>query len=75
MTDGALLVAAGASPFDRATYRYTPLLAWALLPNVWAHPAAGKLLFCSADLLAAWWVGRRSMLYVAAFSAAWHTAD
>ena len=54
MTDGARLVAAGGSPFDRATYRYTPLLAWALLPNVWLHPAAGKLLFCAADVLAAW---------------------
>ena len=54
VTDGARLVAAGGSPFDRATYRYTPLLAWALLPNVWLHPGAGKALFCAADLLAAW---------------------
>jgi len=47
-------VAAGGSPFDRATYRYTPLLAWLLLPNDWLHPASGKLLFCAADLLAGW---------------------
>ena len=54
VTDGARHVAAGGSPFDRATYRYTPLLAWLMLPNIWLHPAAGKLLFCAADLVAAW---------------------
>ena len=53
VTDGAALMSAGASPYGRATYRYTPLLAAALLPNVALHPAAGKLLFCAADLLAA----------------------
>ena len=54
VTDGARHVAAGGSPFDRATYRYTPLLAWLMLPNVWVHPAVGKLLFCAADLVAGW---------------------
>lgn len=54
VTEAATAVAAGGSPFQRATYRYTPLLAWALLPNVWVHPAAGKLLFCGADLCAGW---------------------
>ncbi len=54
VTDAAAAVATGGSPFRRATYRYTPLLAWVSLPNVWLHPAAGKLIFCGADLLAGW---------------------
>lgn len=36
-----------------AIRRYTPLLAFLLLPNVYVHPAFGKLLFCAADVLAA----------------------
>lgn len=54
VTDGAAFLAAGQSPYARSTYRYTPLLAAALLPNVTVHKAWGKLLFCGADLLAAW---------------------
>lgn len=54
VTDGAAFMAQGLPPFQRSTYRYTPLLAAALLPNVHLHKAWGKLLFCAADLLAAW---------------------
>ncbi|KAL4855940.1 GPI mannosyltransferase 1 [Chlorella vulgaris] len=54
VTDGAARMAQGGSPFERSTYRYTPLLAAALVPNVTLHKAFGKLLFCAADLLAAW---------------------
>lgn len=50
VSDGAALVSAGRTPFDRSTFRYSPLLALALLPNVWLHPSFGKLLFCAADL-------------------------
>lgn len=53
-TDAAASMARGGSPYDRSTYRYTPLLAAALVPNVTLHKAWGKLLFCGADLLAAW---------------------
>lgn len=50
-SDAAASVAAGWSPFARATYRYSPLLAFLLLPNSLLHPAWGKLLFSAADLL------------------------
>ncbi|KAJ3412148.1 GPI mannosyltransferase 1 [Chytridiales sp. JEL 0842] len=51
-TNAAAHVANGDSPYQRATYRYTPLLSWLLVPGeafgireVW-----GKLLFASTDL-------------------------
>ncbi|VDK45818.1 unnamed protein product [Anisakis simplex] len=52
-SDAAMYVRQGASPYRRATYRYTPLLAWILLPNtVW--PEFGKLLFCLFDIVVAY---------------------
>ncbi|KAM5355221.1 hypothetical protein ACJ41O_001867 [Fusarium nematophilum] len=52
-TDASRFLASGSSPYDRDTYRYTPLLAWLLLPTV-DLPAFGKLVFAAADLLAGW---------------------
>ncbi|QQK43687.1 Mannosyltransferase (PIG-M), putative [Penicillium digitatum] len=63
-TDAARYVANGESPYARDTYRYTPLLAWMLLPTAWeaATPWSaltftfGKALFALSDVLAGWLV-------------------
>lgn len=49
-TDAARLVYNGTSPFDQPTYRYTPLLAMLLTPNIFFHPAWGKFLFSLFDI-------------------------
>jgi phosphatidylinositol glycan class M len=49
----ARYVAQGESPFRRGTYRYTPFLAWLLVPNIWCHFAFGKVLFAFLDLITA----------------------
>lgn len=51
-SDAAKHVSKGGSPFDRATYRYTPALAWILLPVV-NFPDFGKILFCVFDIIVA----------------------
>ncbi|PNH00846.1 GPI mannosyltransferase 1, partial [Tetrabaena socialis] len=52
-TDAARFVAAGGSPYQRSTFRYSPLLAYLMLPNIWLHPAWGKVLFSACDLFVA----------------------
>ncbi|KAF5709999.1 GPI mannosyltransferase 1 [Fusarium mundagurra] len=75
-TDASRFVAEGSSPYARDTYRYTPLLAWLLLPTV-RFSAFGKLVFAAADLLAGWFIlrvlRRRGMDEATAggFSALW----
>jgi phosphatidylinositol glycan class M len=49
-SDAARLISQGSSPYDRDTYRYSPLLALMLLPNIYVHPAWGKVLFSIGDL-------------------------
>lgn len=73
-TDAARFVSRGESPYARETYRYTPILAWLLLPSTWTAGAQwgplaakvinaawfsfGKVLFAAADLVAGWLIER-----------------
>lgn len=55
-TDAARFVSRGGSPYERETYRYTPLLAWMLLPTTWSGTlfSFGKVLFAFSDIVAGW---------------------
>lgn len=59
-TDAARNVAWGRSPYNRDTYRYTPLLAWILFPTSW--PGLwfdfGKVIFAGSDVIAGWLIYR-----------------
>ncbi|GFF37060.1 GPI mannosyltransferase 1 [Aspergillus lentulus] len=61
-TDAARYVSRGTSPYARDTYRYTPLLAWLLLPTTWdtipGFFSFGKALFALADVVAGWLIAR-----------------
>lgn len=59
-TDAARYVAHGRSPYDRATYRYTPVVAWLLLPTTWGGHwfEFGKALFAAGDIATGWLIMR-----------------
>ncbi|KAM3130306.1 hypothetical protein pb186bvf_017602 [Paramecium bursaria] len=48
-TDGARYVVEGGTPYDRHTYRYTPILAYMMIPNLY-YEAFGKILFSFIDM-------------------------
>lgn len=52
-SDAAKYVYNGQSPYARETYRYTPLLAWMLIPNAWGGVfySFGKAIFVISDLI------------------------
>lgn len=52
-TDAARHVLNYTSPYERHTYRYTPLIAILLTPNILIHECCGKLLFTLVDLAVA----------------------
>ncbi|XP_057529154.1 GPI mannosyltransferase 1 [Amaranthus tricolor] len=55
-SDAAALMSSGESPFKRTTYRYSPLLAFLLIPNAVFHRSWGKFLFSAADLLVGYFI-------------------
>lgn len=59
-TDASRYLASGSSPYDRATYRYTPLLAWLLYPTTWGGMwfEFGKALFAAGDIVTGWLIFR-----------------
>lgn len=51
ITDGAMHMRNNSSPYLRHTYRYSPLLAVFVLPNLTFNKNFGKVLFACSDLL------------------------
>lgn len=49
-TDASRHVLNSSSPYERHTYRYSPLLAIILIPNLILHPCFGKVLFSVVDI-------------------------
>ena len=59
-TDASRYISRGSSPYERETYRYTPLLAWLLYPTSWGGVwfDFGKVIFSAGDLITGWLIFR-----------------
>lgn len=57
-TDGAVYMIEGRSPFLREGYRYSPVFAFLLIPNVILFQVFGKILFSIFDVLTGWYIYR-----------------
>lgn len=55
-TDAARHVLNNRSPYERHTYRYSPLIALLLIPNISVHKSFGKILFCIIDVIDAFFI-------------------
>ncbi|KAF7836192.1 GPI mannosyltransferase 1 isoform X1 [Senna tora] len=55
-SDAASYMAMGDSPYKRTTYRYSPLLAFLLIPNSIIHRSWGKFLFSASDILVGYFI-------------------
>ncbi|XP_054812596.1 GPI mannosyltransferase 1 isoform X1 [Prosopis cineraria] len=55
-SDAASYMASGDSPYKRTTYRYSPLLAFLLIPNSIIHRSWGKFLFSASDILVGYFI-------------------
>ncbi|CAH1125049.1 unnamed protein product [Ceutorhynchus assimilis] len=61
-TDAARHVVNGNSPYERHTFRYSPLIAILLTPNIFFNQLFGKIIFCEVDLIVAYFI--RRLVYV-----------
>ena len=51
ISDGAKYISEGESPYQRTTFRYSPILAFLMLGNVYLHPLIGKIIFIISDMI------------------------
>ncbi|KPI90161.1 putative mannosyltransferase [Leptomonas seymouri] len=71
VVDGAKEMLHGGSPFDRVTYRYTPLLAVLVLPAALVANPLGKVVFTLSDLGAAYYCYSILQRFATVRSAKW----